>query len=176
MGKKSKIHGATVQFDLPVTPPQPIEEVKVKEKRIMSEKQKENLSKGMAALKAKREAGKKKHEEETTNVNNPEPIVPKPLPLPPKEPIQPLEPLKEETVKKEIKPIKPIKPRKPRVVKNLLTVEEFSSFKEELYGKLNPRETVSAPQIMSRPPVQRQDNQKEKVLSGSALLDRIFFS
>jgi len=166
MGKKKTI-GNVIELDLPPTPPaEPV----VKKKKEMSEKQRENLSKGMAILKAKREAKSKKEdvEVEPTHVSHPAPLVaPPPAPLaPPPSPV--------------VAPEQPKKERKPRVVKNYLTTEDFNSFKSELLTSLKP--TV-APMPEYKPVIQNvpvaqpvaQPVLKERVISGRELLDAIFF-
>ena len=73
MGKKKTI-GNVVELDLPPSPPpEPV----VKKKKELSDKQRENLSKGMAILKAKREAKSKKEDVEPEST--PPPVV---APLP----------------------------------------------------------------------------------------------
>jgi len=156
---KKKTVGNVIELDLPQTV-----EVPAKKKKELSEKQRENLSKGMAILKANREAKSKKQEVEVAEAAE-EPVVVAPpvavvAPVVAPEPVAPV-------VKKE---------RKPRVVKNYLTTEDFNSFKSELLTTLKPG-TVAPPSVPVPiqsvvPPVAI----KERVISGSALLDRIFFN
>ena len=150
MGKKKEIIGNTIELDMPQAPKEP-----PKKKKEMTEKQRENLSKGMAILKAKREAKSKKDDE------SPEPVAPPPPPPPPPPPA-PLAPAP--VVKKE---------RKPRVVKNYLTADEFNSFKSELLSTLKP----TTPQTMVTPSVVTPQTitTKERLISGSELLNKIFF-
>jgi hypothetical protein len=158
---KKKSVGNVVELDLPPTPPpEPV----VKKKKELSDKQRENLSKGMAVLKAKREAKSKKEEVEVEVESTPEPVVAPPPIAPP--PVA-------HVVKKE---------RKPRVVKNYLTTEDFNSFKSELLTSLKPNsvqqeykpvapiiQPVSVPSAVAQPQI------KERVISGRELLDKIFF-
>jgi len=155
MGKKKEIIGNTIELDMPQAPKEA-----PKKKREMTEKQRENLSKGMAILKAKREAKSKKDDE------TPEPVAPPPPPPPPPAPAPLAPPPAEPVVKKE---------RKPRVVKNYLTADEFNSFKTELLSTLKP--THNPPQTMVTSPVVTPQTVaiKERVISGSDLLNRIFF-
>ena len=154
---KKKTVGNVIELDLPQTV-----EVPAKKKKELSEKQRENLSKGMAILKANREAKSKKQEVEVAEASE-EPVAPVvavPVAVVAPEPVAPV-------VKKE---------RKPRVVKNYLTTEDFNSFKSELLTTLKPG-TVAPPSVPVPiqsvvPPVAI----KERVISGSALLDRIFFN
>lgn len=151
MGKK-KIEGSIVELDLP---PPVIEQKKKKE---ISEAQRMNLAKGMAALKAKREAKSK-----AEDVHVEQPVVPPPSPV-----AAPVSPVAE--------PTQPKKERKPRVVKNYLTTEDFNSFKSELLTSLKPS-VPSAPQtVIQREVVPvAQPVIKERVISGRELLDKIFF-
>jgi hypothetical protein len=166
MGKKKTV-GNVVELDLPVTPPP---ELVVKKKKELSEKQRENLSKGMAILKAKREAKSKKQDlevvEAEVEVTPPlapaPPSVPAPAPAPAPVPV----------------PEQPKKERKPRVVKNYLTAEDFNSFKSELLTSLKPvSESKPSVQPIVQPIVQSvaQPIVKERVISGRELLDKIFF-
>jgi hypothetical protein len=164
---KKKSVGNVVELDLPPTPPpEPV----VKKKKELSDKQRENLSKGMAVLKAKREAKSKKEEVEVEVESTPEPVVaPPPVAPPPVADVlaQPA------VVKKE---------RKPRVVKNYLTTEDFNSFKSELLTSLKPnsvqqeyKPVASIIQPVSVPSAVAQPQIKERVISGRELLDKIFF-
>ncbi len=156
--KKQELQGNIMSIDLPVEEP--------KKKKELSDKQRENLSKGMAALKAKREAKAKKESTETAEsvpeVSTPEvptPEVSKPV-VPEVSTPQVLEPVKKE--------------RKPRVVKNYLTTEDFNSFKNELLTSIK---TPNTPNSTTKPIVQQQiikETVKERVISGRELLDRLF--
>lgn len=165
MGKKKTI-GNVVELDLPPSPPpEPV----VKKKKELSDKQRENLSKGMAILKAKREAKSKKEDIEPEPT--PPPVVPPPVVAPPPAPVAPPSP-----ATPVVAPEQPKKERKPRVVKNYLTTEDFNSFKSELLTSLKPN-APSVPQTV----IQReivpvaQTVLKERVISGSELLNKIFF-
>ena len=156
MGKKKTL-GNVVELDLPPSPPpEPV----VKKKKELSDKQRENLSKGMAILKAKREAKSKK--EDVDPEPTPPPVVPPPVVAPPA-PVVPEQPKKE---------------RKPRVVKNYLTTEDFNSFKSELLTSLKPS-VPSVPEykpvVQNIPVAQTQPVIKERVITGRELLDRLFF-
>ena len=136
-----------------------------KPKKAISDKQRENLQKGMAILKAKREALRKQQEEEATN-NIPEPSVKE------KPPSQP----------PEVKPI-------VREKKKKLTVDDFNNFKSELLTSLKPSERIVevekpvekiVEKFVDRPVDRIVERIVEKpvnrVISGSELLDRLFFS
>jgi hypothetical protein len=136
-----------------------------KPKKAISDKQRENLQKGMAALKAKREALRHQQEEEATN-NIPEPSV-------------------KEKPPNDAPPVKPI----VREKKKKLSVDDFNNFKSELLSSLKPSERV----IEVEKPVERVvekfvdrpvdriveriiEKPVNRVISGSELLDRLFFS
>ena len=154
MGKKRQLQGAVVEIDMPVDVPPPV--VEQKKKREISDVQRANLSKGMAALKAKREAKSK-------IVEAPEPVEP-PAPPPPAPAPAPA-------------PVQEVKPRKPRVVKNYLTTDDFNSFRNELFTSLKkPEPQMSVPHVPVRetPPVTIVQPIKERVITGRELLDKIF--
>ena len=158
MGKKRQLQGAIVEIDMPVDvpPPPPPEQ---KKKREISDVQRANLAKGMAALKARREAKSK-------IVEAPEPVEP-PAPPPPAPPAPAPAPAPQE-----------VKPRKPRVVKNYLTTDDFNSFRNELFTSLKkqPESQNSVPHVPIRetPPVTIVQPIKERVITGRELLDKIF--
>jgi hypothetical protein len=188
MGRKKQINGSTISIDLPPPPPPPVPEPK--KKRELSDKQRENLSKGMAILKAKRESKSKKDdvdsircaeqssalgsaslirrftpsEVEEAPAPAPAPPAPAPAPAPPAPAPEPAP-----VVKKE---------RKPRIVKNYLTTEDFNSFKSELLTSLKPS-AVQQPVLQALPairePAIKEPAIRERVISGSELLNRIFF-
>jgi hypothetical protein len=157
MGKKKEVIGNTIEVELP---PPPAEAPK--KKREMTEKQRENLSKGMAILKAKREAKSKKDDEPEPPAPPPPPPPPPPAPAPAPPPPAPEQPKKE---------------RKPRVVKNYLTTEDFNSFKTELLTTLRPNKdpqpsaAVRVDTVPTYSPIT-----KERVISGSELLNKLFFN
>jgi hypothetical protein len=161
MGKKKQLQGAVVEIDMPVDvppPPQP----ESKKKREISDVQRANLAKGMAALKAKREAKSKVVEAPEPDVQEkevPKPIAPPVVVAPPPAPVQ------------------EVKPRKPRVVKNYLTTDDFNSFRNELFTSLKkPEPQMSVPHVPVRetPPVTIVQPIKERVITGRELLDKIF--
>jgi len=136
-----------------------------KPKKAISDKQRENLQKGMAILKAKREALRRQQEDEATN-NIPEPSVKE---KPPNDP-----PL-----------VKPI----VREKKKKLSIDDFNNFKSELLTTLKPSERivekpiekiVEVEKFVDRPVDRIVERIVEKpvnrVISGSELLDRLFFS
>lgn len=151
--KKQELQGATIAIDIPVEEP--------KKKKEISEAQRANLAKGMAALKAKRDARTKKEvaeeEEAPPPAPAPVPVVPVAAPVAPE-------------VKRE---------RKPRVVKNYLTTEDFNSFRNELLTSFKKPEvqasSVVAP-VREIPPIIVQPLIKERLISGRELLDKIFFN
>lgn len=156
-------------------------QVPTKAKRVMTDKQKAGLQKGMEALKLKREQiAKEKDERKKTNDVLKEkglPLVEPPLKMKSKD-IQILP--KPEAV--EIKLPQPRKVRADKGVKRVgtgtgtalkVTREEF----EELKTHLKPKETIVEKEVIKEVPVVKEKIvEKEKVLSGSALLDKIFFN
>lgn len=159
MGRKKQFDSMpSVSIDLPEEAPE------VKKKKVLSDKQRENLAKGMAILKARRESKSKK--EDTSPPETPvEPIVKpvvveqKPVAVVEQKPV-----VVEPVVKKE---------RKPRVVKNYLTTEDFNSFKNELLTTLKPSSVPSMPSMPSIPatPV---STTKERLITGSEMLNLLF--
>jgi hypothetical protein len=136
-----------------------------KPKKAISDKQRENLQKGMAILKAKREALRKQQEDEATN-NIPEPSV-------------------KEKPPNEAPPVKPI----VREKKKKLSVDDFNNFKSELLTSLKPSERIVevekpvekiVEKFVDRPVDRIVERIVEKpvnrVISGSELLDRLFFT
>jgi hypothetical protein len=151
MAKKKDV-GNVLSLELPVDAP-------VKEKRVISDKQRDNLKKGMAALKAKREGLRKEQEEESAAPvpanKDPAPVAVAPVVL----------------ATTEVKSKRTYKPKKESV-----GLEEFNNFKNELLGKLQPTvKEVSVEKIVDRPVVTEKVVEREKFISGSELLNRIFF-
>jgi hypothetical protein len=136
-----------------------------KPKRVVTEKQRDNLRKGMEALKARREALRKQQEEEATN-NIPEPSV-------------------KEKPPNDAPPLKPI----VREKKKKLSIDDFNNFKNEILTNLKPSERIVevekpiekiVEKFVDRPVDRIVERIVEKpvnrVISGSELLDRLFFS
>jgi hypothetical protein len=156
MGKKKEIIGNTIELEMPPPPEAP------KKKREITDKQRENLSKGMAILKAKRESKAKKDDE--TPELPPTPVAPAPAPAPPPTPVAPPP------------PEQPKKERKPRVVKNYLTTEDFNSFKSELLTSLRPPQQQQERYVAPTPTSSAAPTKEStRVISGSELLNKIFF-
>ena len=165
MARSKQVIGSSISIDLPIEAPE------VKKKREVSDKQRENLAKGMAALKAKREAKSKAKNVEDEASEPCEPVAPvKETPpiqnsLPPLNTTPPVAPV----VKKE---------RKPRVAKNYLSTDDFNSFREELFSSLKATpvrsEPVAAAPIITPQQIIQPTIIKERVISGSELLNRIF--
>jgi hypothetical protein len=148
-----------------------------------TDKQMEALRKGMAKLKENRELrAKEKEDRKKTNV------LLKEKGLPPIEP--PVKLKKIEAV--ELKPVKiepveiKIKERKVRVDKGLpknkdpqlknITKKEFDEMKA-MMAQLKPTERVVEKEVVREVPVTREKVvEREKVLSGSDLLNKIFFN
>ena len=153
MGKKKEVYGSTYEVaDVPVAKP----------KREISEAQRDNLKKGMAALKAKRNAGKAAQEEESTGRADVAAPVIAAAPVVAATPVE-----------------KPKRTYTKAPKKEVLGLDEFNNFKAELLGKLQPREVVkevSVEKIVDRPVVTERVVEKEKFISSSELLNRIFFS
>tara|TARA_R110000868_G_scaffold113723_3_gene305030 strand:- start:176 stop:628 length:453 start_codon:yes stop_codon:yes gene_type:complete len=150
MAKKKDV-GNVVSIDLPADP--------VKPKRVISEQQRNNLKKGMAALKAKREGLRKEQEDDASDVVEPV-VAPAPAPVP----------IHEVKAKR-------VYTKQPK--KESVGIEEFNNFKNELLGRLQPKEVikeVSVEKIVDRPVVTEKVVEREKFLSGSELINRIFFN
>jgi len=145
--------------------------------RKINEKQMEGLRKGMEALKAKREAIKEKKAKKEAGVEvsseDEAPPAPKPKKL-----------ITSDTILEAI-PIKPARtrrsPAKPSAPKGSLyaSKEDFEAFKAEMMGTLKttpiikevekPVERIVDREVIREVPV-------EKKVSGSQLLDQIFFN
>jgi hypothetical protein len=136
-----------------------------KPKRVVTEKQRDNLRKGMEALKARRDALRKQQEEEATN-NIPEPSV-------------------KEKPPNDAPAVKPI----VREKKKKLSIDDFNNFKNEILTNLKPSERIVevekpvekiVEKFVDRPIDRIVERIVEKpinrVISGSELLDRLFFS
>lgn len=130
-----------------------------KKKREITEKQRDNLRKGMEALKERR---RKLMEDED--------IVPEV-----KEVVK--EVIKEVVPEiKEVKEVKEIKPRVARIKPNYLTAEDFNIFKNDLFNQLRPVEKiVEKEKIVDKIIEKPIDRVVVEKLTGSALLNEIFF-
>lgn len=161
MAKKKIIDPATIIAidDTPemAVPPAPVGE---KKKREVSEKQRENLKKGMAALKAKREQNRATQEAEATEV----------APTPPPE----------------VKTLPTVKERKaradkgqPRVVRPApVSKDDFDNFRRELMSSLTPQERIiekPIDRVVEKYTERIVEKPTTKFVSGSDLLDSIFF-
>jgi hypothetical protein len=140
-----------------------------KEKRKVSDKQMAALRKGMDALKAKRETlakDREVHEEKQTK-GEIAPDVPKPKFIPnPKAP---------KVVKASAPPPEVvIVQRKPRTIKANPMIAEMAALRAEVSALKAPAKEVVVEKIVDRP-VERVV-EKTKVLSGSDLLNQIFFN
>ena len=152
MVKKKEILGSSISIEVPV-----------KEKKVISDKQRDNLKKGMMALKAKREGLRAEQEEESSHVA--QPVAP-PVAQPPSAAAPVAEVKSKRTYTKQPK-------------KESVGLEEFNNFKNELLGKLQPREVVkevSVEKIVDRPIITEKVVEKERFISSSELLNKIFFS
>ena len=175
-----------------------------KQKKPRSEAQVAAFQKGLVALKARRDAIKKEKEEKIKQISvpielpqynpvaqNQSPQVRPPVAAPPQErpPVaQQQGPVAAPPVKKE---------RKPRVPKDQITRSDFDNFKTDLYGMMSSKqsqlnqetfikstahrdaaEALVREGLYDRAQQQQQPQQiiiKEKLISGSELLDKIFF-
>lgn len=152
--RKKKDIGNVVSIDLPVEPV-------VKPKKVLSESQKNNLKKGMAALKAKREALRNEQESDSTQL-----VVES----------------KPEVKVQEASTIVEAKPKRQytkQPKKEVVGLDEFNNFKNELLMKLQPKEIVKEvpiEKIVDRPIVTEKVIEREKFISGSDLINKIFFS
>ena len=171
MARSKQVIGSSISIDLPIEAPE------VKKKREVSDKQRENLAKGMAALKAKREAKSKAKNVEEDASEACEPVAPV-KETPPIQNSQP--PLNTAPPVVPVVPVK--KERKPRVAKNYLSTDDFNSFREELFSSLKATphphpvrsEPVAAAPIITPQQIIQPTIIKERVISGSELLNRIF--
>jgi len=140
-------------------------------KRKASEKQLEGLRKGMAVLKAKREALAKEKEELKTKIDKGE--LPEDTPIP-KFKHKPRNTIVAKALKVETPPeltVQPVKkPRKPHVSK---VAQQLDSFKAEMIAMVQkPAEVKEVEKIVEKP-VERVI-QKERVVTGSEMLNKIF--
>lgn len=170
MGKKKIIDPATI-ISIDDTPEMAVPPAGEKKKREVSEKQRENLKKGMAALKAKREQNRATQEAEATEV----------APTPTAEPIQP----------PEVKTLPTVQPlqrreRKPRADKGQPRVvrpppvsrDDFENFRRELMSSLTPQERIiekPIDRIVEKYTEKIVERPTTKFVSGSDLLDALFF-
>jgi hypothetical protein len=140
-------------------------------KRKASEKQLEALRKGMAVIKAKREALAKEKEEVKTKIEKGE--LPEDTPIP-KEYQKPRNTIKVKPIKVEVQAepvVQPVKkPRKPHVSK---VAQQLESFKSEMMAMVQKPVEVKEVEKIVEKPVERVI-QKERVVSGSELLNKIF--
>lgn len=162
---------------------EPIEQKKQKKPR--SEAQVAAFQKGLAALQAKREMLKKQKEEKIKQVSipitlpTPTPVEDVKPPIPTQTNSQPPPPVAHNG---EVAPIKERKPRQPRQVKdqsNQISRSDFEDFKKDLYGLVGSRQRENPSTIeLEKPFVTKQPTApiKERLISGSELLDRIFFN
>ena len=140
-------------------------------KRKASEKQLEGLRKGMAVLKAKREALAKEKEEVKTKIEKGE--LPEDTPIP-KAKHKPRNTIIAKPLKVEVQPELVVqavkKPRKAHVSK---VSQQLDAFKQEMLQMVQkPAEVKEVEKIVEKP-VERVV-QKERVVSGSELLNKIF--
>ena len=167
-----------------------------KQKKPRSEAQVAAFQKGLAALKSKRDAIKKDKEEKIKQISVPIELPPLvAAPPPPVAQNQPPPPVVQ-PVKKERKPYS------PRVPKDQITRSDFDNFKTDLYGIISSKQSRGDQEVKQEPFIkstahrdaaealvreglydrgqqsQSQPQQiiiKEKLISGSELLDKIFF-
>ena len=179
--KKQELQGNVIEISMPVEEVAPVPESEtVKKKKPITDKQRENLSRGMAILKAKREAKAKEVESTVATIPSlPSAETQESVAIPPESP----------------------KPRKPRVIRNIVTKDDFNQFRTELLNTLTPltRESNVPPQRFYQRPQQPQQPQqtepqqqpqapvitsppvvpplqiRERLISGRELLDKIFF-
>jgi len=144
----------------------------VPQKRKVSDKQLENLRKGMAKLKEKREALAKEKQEVQTKIEKGELPEDTPIPKNKQKPrnsivVKPIK-IAEPPPEPEVKPAK--KPRKAHVSK---VAQQLEAFKSEMMAMVQkPAEVKEVEKIVEKP-VERIV-QKERVVSGSELLNKIF--
>jgi hypothetical protein len=127
-----------------------------KQKKKATPAQMENLRKGFLALQEKRKALANKEEESVPMP--PPPVAPPPVPQPPQPPVT------------EPPPIVPVieKPKKERKKK---TEIDLDAFRTSILSDLRSSQTE---RIVEKPVEKETIVYKDRVISGSALLDRIF--
>jgi hypothetical protein len=141
------------------------------QKRKVSDKQLENLRKGMAKLKEKREALAKEKQEVVSKIEKGE--LPEDTPLP-KNKQKPRNSFTSKPIPKPAEPVvvepevKPVKPRKTHVSK---VAQQLDAFKSEMMAMV--QKPVEVKEVVVEKPVERII-QKERVVSGSELLNKIF--
>lgn len=146
----------------------------VPKKRKASEKQLEGLRKGMAVLKAKREALAKEKEEVKTKIEKGELPEDTPIPKAKHKPRNTLvhKPLKVQAPEPEpiVQPVK--KPRKKHVSR---VAEQFDAFKQEMLQMVQKPAEVKTEVVekVIEKPVEKII-QKERVITGSEMLNKIF--
>lgn len=138
-------------------------------KRKATEKQLENLRKGMAALKSKREILAKEKEEVKAKIEKGE--LPEDTPIP-KQKQKPRNTIVAKALKVEpeltVQPIK--KPRKAHVSK---VAQQLDSFKAEMMAMVQkPAEVREVEKVIEKPV--EKIVQKERVVTGSEMLNKIF--
>lgn len=142
-------------------------------KRELTEKQRSNLQKGMAALKAKREALRSEQEKDSTQPEDdappPQQKAPRPQARPKPTPSQPIQEIAQ------IKPTPP-PPVRERKTKKSVSFEDFNNFKNELLSSVKQTERPVVTERVIEKPVERVvEKATVKYLSGSELLDNLFF-
>jgi hypothetical protein len=139
-------------------------------KRKASDKQLENLRKGMAVLKSKREALAKEQQEVQTKIEKGE--LPEDTPIP-KRKQKPRNTIVPKPIKVELEPeVKPVKPRKAHVSKVAQQLDAFKAEMLQMVAKPAEVKTEVVEKVVEKP-VERIV-QKERVVSGSELLNKIF--
>lgn len=154
-----------------------------------SEKQMEALRGGMAKLKAHREEAKKKKAEKQARKEKGEPDssedeAPAPAPAPVE--VKPKKLIKADTLL-EVIPLKPARVRKPRVAKEPVphekkyaTREDFEAFKSQMFETIKTTPMIKevekpVDRIVEKEVVREVPVHTTKVMSGSDLLNQIFF-
>jgi hypothetical protein len=143
--------------------------------RKVNEKQMEGLRKGMEALKAKREAAKEKKAEKKEESSDDEAPAPPPAPK-----VKKL--MTSDTILEAI-PIKPARtrrsPAKPKAEQGSLyaSKNDFESFKTQVIETIKTTPVVKeVEKVVDRVVEVVVEKPVEKQISGSQLLDRIFFN
>ena len=161
-----------------------------KQKKPRSEAQVAAFQKGLVALKARRDAIKKEKEEKIKQISVP-------IELPQYNPVAQNQSPQERPPVAQSNPPPVKKERKPRVPKDQITRSDFDNFKTDLYGMMSSKqsqlnqetfikstahrdaaEALVREGLYDRAQQQQQPQQiiiKEKLISGSELLDKIFF-
>lgn len=154
-----------------------------KEKKPRSPAQIEAFNKGIAKLEANRAAKKAAKEAKIKETAIPVDVVTDPIPPqidPSKNISKPIDPISKpiDPISQPIPTPPPPKKKYEKKPKDVITKNEFDSFKNELLGIVRQPYNGTVTPVSPAPPAVREvvkEVVKERLISGSALLDAIFF-